>query len=241
MNEHLEIDHTIQTYVRRSSRMTKFQKTSYQNLYALWATDYTKMKDIDTKSVISKDNKFSFANLFGNNNPVICEIGFGSGNATAIIAKENPNKNYLCIEVFKAGIANLLGLINEMNISNIKIIEGDAIKILEESIPDFSISAFHFFFPDPWQKKRHNKRRFMLRPRTNLLQQKLSSFGYIYMVTDWTSYAIEAHSELSKTTNLKSVYELFAPTQVWRPKTKFEAKAIKEGRQIYELMFRKTN
>lgn len=239
MNGNLEIDHTIQTYVRRSSRMTHFQKTSYQNLYATWAIDYAKMKDNKENSCFVINGKLNFASIFSNENPVVCEIGFGSGDATAIIAKENPDKNYLCIEVFRAGIANLLGKIEQMKINNIKIIEGDAIRILEESILDSSISAFHFFFPDPWQKKRHNKRRFMLRPRTDLLQQKLTQSGYIYMVTDWESYAIEAYSQLENTPHLKSQYEGFAPPQEWRPKTKFEGKATKEGRNIYELMFSK--
>ena len=102
------------------------------------------------------------------------EIGFGTGEATAIIARDNPNTNYLCIEVFKAGIASLLGKIEEEKITNIRIIEGDAVKILEKMILPSSISAFHFFFPDPWQKKRHNKRRFIKRERIDLLQENCS-------------------------------------------------------------------
>lgn len=223
----MTIDHTIQTFVRRSRRMTKAQKSAYSELYSAWCV------------TPSEDEPLDFSLIFGNENPVVIEIGFGTGEATAIIAKENPNKNYLCIEVFKAGVASLLGKVDEEKITNIRIIEGDAVKILETIIPSSSISAFHFFFPDPWQKKRHNKRRFIKRERTALLQEKLKSNGIIYMVTDWEDYAFDAFLELSETPNLVSKYEKFAPHQEWRPQTKFERKAIKEGRAIFELLFEK--
>lgn len=138
----MQLDHTIQTFVRRSGRMTKSQKVSYETFYSAWCIPYNEEKTLD------------FTAIFGNDNPVVVEIGFGTGEATSIIAKENPSKNYLCIEVFRAGIASLLGKIEEKKITNIRIIEGDAVKILERMILPSSISAFHFFFPDPWQKKK---------------------------------------------------------------------------------------
>ena len=110
---------------------------------------------------------------------------------------------------------------------------------METVIPPSSVSAFHFFFPDPWQKKRHNKRRFIKRGRTDLLQEKLKENGTIYMVTDWEEYALDAFLELKETPNLVSMYEKFAPSQKWRPQTKFERKALKEGRSIFELLFKK--
>ena len=220
-------DHTIQTFVRRSGRITKAQSKAYNELYSLWCIPYNEEKLID------------FPFIFGNDNPIVIEIGFGTGEATSIIAKENPNRNYLCIEVFKAGIASLLGKIDEKKITNIRIIEGDAVKILEKVILPSSISAFHFFFPDPWQKKRHNKRRFIRRGRTDLLQEKLKEKGIIYMVTDWEDYALDAFLQLKETPNLVSMYEHFAPHQEWRPQTKFERKAIKDGRAIFELIFEK--
>lgn len=223
----MQLDHTIQTFVRRSGRMTKSQKVSYETFYSAWCIPYNEEKTLD------------FTAIFGNDNPVVVEIGFGTGEATSIIAKENPSKNYLCIEVFRAGIASLLGRIEEKKITNIRIIEGDAVKILERMILPSSISAFHFFFPDPWQKKRHNKRRFMRKERTALLQKKLKKQGLIYMVTDWEEYAEDAFLELKATDNLTSIYEKFAPPQEWRPQTKFERKAIKEGRSIFELLFMK--
>lgn len=221
------LDHTIQTFVRRSGRMTNAQKIAYNVLYSTWCIPYNEEIPLD------------FSLIFGNDNPVVIEVGFGTGEATSIIAKENINTNYLCIEVFKAGIASLLGKIEENKITNIRIMEGDAVKILETVIKPSSVSAFHFFFPDPWQKKRHNKRRFIKRERTDLLQEKLKEKGFIYMVTDWDEYAFDAFSELKATPNLVSMYDKFAPHQEWRPQTKFERKAIKEGRAIFELLFEK--
>jgi tRNA (guanine-N(7)-)-methyltransferase len=223
----MTIDHTIQTFVRRSKRMTKAQRLSYERLYSTWCLPY------------NEDELLDFHSIFANDNPIVVEIGFGTGEATAIIARDNPNTNYLCIEVFKAGIASLLGKIEEEKITNIRIIEGDAVKILEKMILPSSISAFHFFFPDPWQKKRHNKRRFIKRERIDLLQEKLKKDGIIYMVTDWEEYALDAFIELNETDNLSSQYEKFAPPQNWRPQTKFERKAIKAGRAIFELLFKK--
>ena len=224
----MSIDHTIQTFVRRSGRMTKSQKMAYKELYSSWCVPYNEEVPLD------------FSIIFGNDNPVVIEIGFGTGEATSTIAKENPDKNYLCIEVFKAGIASLLGKIEENKITNIRIMEGDAVKILETVVFPSSISAFHFFFPDPWQKKKHNKRRFIKRGRTDLLQEKLKGKGIIYMVTDWEEYALDAFLELKETPGLVSLYDKFAPPQNWRPQTKFERKAIKEGRAIFELLFEKS-
>ena len=251
-----KIDHTVRTFVRRSRRMTQLQCSSYQNLYTSWCINYSLLKstfstcdnaknntiknaDENLSNIINKDGTFDFFSLFGNNATITCEIGFGQGDATALIAKNNPCKNYLCIEVFQAGIANLLAKIESEKLTNIRIIEGDAIDILETIIPNESISAFHFFFPDPWQKKKHHKRRFLRRPRTDLLRNKLIAQGYIYMVTDWQDYAFDAFTEMSATDGLTSLYEGFAPHQEWRAQTKFELRAIKEGRQIYEMMFEK--
>jgi len=233
MKEKLEIDHTVQTFVRRSKRMTHFQKNAYDLFYSKWCIPFNN----DSLNDRLGHDKFQFSSIFKNENPIIIEIGFGMGDATFQIAKENPNKNYLCIEVFKAGIASLLGKIESESLKNIRIIEGDAIKILERMIMVHSIEAFHFFFPDPWQKKKHNKRRFIRRPRTDLLQSKLVVNGYIYVVTDWEEYAYDAYKELEATPSLKSMFNGFAPLQPWRPKTKFERKAEKEGREVYEMMF----
>ena len=161
------------------------------------------------------------------------------GAATAIIAEQNPNINYLGIEVHTPGVGRLLGNIRDKNLQNLFIIEHDAMEVLEFMIPDNSVSGFHVFFPDPWPKKKHHKRRLMQRPRTNLLTQKLYEGGYVYMATDWEPYAEFALEELNLTSNLKNKYEGFAPHQEWRPETKFEHKGLLAERKICELFFEK--
>lgn len=218
--------HSIRTFVLRKGRFTAGQKKAYADFYHDWCIPFN-------------GTKLAFQEIFGNDHPVVIEIGFGMGDATAQIAEQNPNINYIGIEVYPAGVGKLLGEIEERKLQNIRIIEADAIEVLETMAPDASISGFHVFFPDPWQKKKHHKRRLIHRPRTALLAKKLQAGGYIYMVTDWEDYAEDAFSELSATEELTSCYEGFAPPQPWRPTTKFEQKGMKKNHRIRELLFTK--
>lgn len=217
----------IKTFVLRASRMTDAQKRDYETLSAKWCIPFDK-------------KHLNFADIFGNSNPVVVEIGFGMGAATAIIAEQNPNINYLGLEVHTPGVGRLLGNIRDKNLQNLFIVEHDALEVLEYMIPDNSVAGFHVFFPDPWPKKKHHKRRLMQRPRTNLLTQKLYEGGYVYMATDWEPYAEFALEELSLTSNLKNKYDGYAPHQEWRPETKFEHKGLAAERKICELFFEKT-
>ena len=214
----------IKTFVLRKGRITDAQKKAYAESAPRWCIPYG-------------TQKLSFTELFTNDHPIIIEIGFGMGVATAEIAAQNPEINYIGIEVFQAGVGKLLSEIEQRGLKNIRIIEHDAIEVLEHMIPDVSIAGFHIFFPDPWQKKKHHKRRLLHRPRTDLLTQKLQENGYLYMVTDWYDYAEDAFAELSATEGLRSKYEGFAPPQAWRPKTKFEQKGLNKAHPITELMF----
>lgn len=217
----------IKTFVLRASRMTDSQKRDYETLSTRWCIPFEK-------------KPLNFADIFNNSNPVVVEIGFGMGAATAIIAEQNPNINYLGLEVHTPGVGRLLGNIRDKNLQNLLIVEHDAMEVLEYMIPDNSVSGFHVFFPDPWPKKKHHKRRLMQRPRTNLLSKKLYEGGYVYMATDWEPYAEFALEELSLTENLKNKYEGYAPHQDWRPETKFEHKGLLAERKICELFFEKT-
>ena len=214
----------IRTYAMRSGRMTDAQKRAY-------ASQSERLR------IPFKDEPLDFAAVFGNENPVTIEVGFGMGQATAEIAQANPDKNYIGIDVYKAGVGRLLSEIERRGLANLRIIEHDALEALEAMIPNSSIAAFHVFFPDPWPKKRHHKRRLMLRPRTELFAQKLIAGGYIFMATDWKPYAEEALLELAATPHLKNAYDGFAPPQAWRPKTAFERKGVAQGREICELIF----
>ncbi len=216
----------IKTYVLRAGRMTAAQRRDYEELSKIWCIPF-EMK------------KLNYAEIFGNTNPVTVEIGFGMGTATALIAEANPDMNYIGIEVHTPGVGKLLGEIRSRNLKNLYIIQFDALDVLEQMITDGSVAAFHVFFPDPWPKKKHHKRRLVKRPNTELFARKLSEGGYFYMVTDWKEYAEFALEELKATAGLENKYSLFAEHQSWRPETKFEAKGIAAEREITELMFLK--
>lgn len=219
----------IRSFVLRQGRMSAAQKRSYENLFPIFGIKGDAAGLLDAQAV------------FGNGKPLIVEIGFGMGTATAKIARENPQINYLGIEVHKPGIGRLLWEIEKAGLNNIRIIEGDAAEIMERRIQDNTVSAFHVFFPDPWPKKRHHKRRLMKRPFTDLLASKLLPGGYIYMVSDWEDYGNTALDELSSTPGLENKYSDsaggFAEHQGWRPETEFEKKGIKKNHAVWELYF----
>ena len=214
----------IHTFQIRAGHFTNSEKKDYEELLPVWGRDY-------------KREKLDWEKVFGNKNPVVIEIGFGMGKATAIIAQNNPDINYLGLEVHKPGIGKLLGEIREKGLKNLRIIEHDALEVLENMIEDESVSAFHIFFPDPWQKKRHFKRRLIQRPRTDLITSKIQKGGYFYFVTDWLPYAEFGIDQLNRTPGLKNKYEGYAPRQEWRPETRFEQKGLDANRVINEMMF----
>lgn len=226
-----EIRREVHTFVIRAGHFTNAEKKDYEELLPVWGIPYDKEK--------FSEKKLDFEEIFGNKNPVVIEIGFGMGKATAIIAENNPNINYLGIEVHKPGIGKLLGEIRERGLKNLRIVAHDAMEVLSDMIADESVSAFHIFFADPWPKKRHHKRRLVQRPRTDLLTKKLVKGGYLYFVTDWLPYAEFAMEELNLTEGLKNRFEGFAPHQEWRPETRFEQKGVDANRVISEMMFEK--
>lgn len=216
----------VKTYVLRIGRMTSAQEKAYNDLSPSWCIPF-------------ENKKINFVDIFGNTNPIVIEIGFGMGDATAKLAKANPNINYIGIEVHRPGVGKLLSEIKRLDLKNLYIIEHDALEVLEYMVGDNSINGFHIFFPDPWPKKRHHKRRLVQRPRTNLIARKLAAGGYIYFVTDWLEYAEFALEELTNTPMLKNKYEGFAEPQPWRAQTKFERKGLSQDRPITELYFEK--
>lgn len=214
----------IKTYVLRKGRMTQSQERDYAELSPKWCIPFS-------------EEKLDFEKVFQNKNPVVIEIGFGMGKATALIAEANPQINYIGIEVHTPGVGKLLGEIKNKNLKNLYIIEHDALEVLDKMIMDESVDGFHIFFPDPWQKKKHHKRRLVQRPHTDLLSKKLKKGAYLYFVTDWLEYAESALPELEATPGLKNKYDGFAEKQTWRPETKFEKRGIEEERPITEIFF----
>ena len=218
----------IRTYVLRMGRMTSAQERDYNELSKQWCVPF-------------EERMLDFPALFGNSHPVTIEIGFGMGTATAEIAEAQPAVNYLGLEVHRPGVGRLLGEIKRRGLRNVYIIQHDALEVLESMVPDESVNAFHVFFPDPWPKKRHHKRRLVQHPHTDLFARKLAPGGYFYMVTDWLEYAETALKELAATPGLKNRFESFAEHQAWRPETKFETKGIAAEHPISELYFIKKN
>lgn len=214
----------IKTFVLRQGRMTENEKRAYDELRQVYCIPF-------------EHRMLNFTEIFNNTNPVTMEIGFGMGHATIEIAKANPEMNYLGSEVHVPGVGRLLSEIKKNQLKNLYILNHDALEVLDVMIPDNSIFGFHIFFPDPWPKKKHHKRRLIQRPHTDILARKLSPGGYIYFATDWEEYAQSAMDELSLTEGLHNKYEGYAPHQEWRPRTKFERKGIEAGREIRELFF----
>ncbi len=220
------IKREVKTYVLRAGRMTAAQEKAYKQLAPAYCIPF-------------ENKRINFVDIFGNTNPIIVEIGFGMGDATWQIAKANPNINYIGIEVHTPGVGKLLSEIQKNELKNLFIIEYDAMEVLQNMFGDNSINGFHIFFPDPWPKKKHHKRRMLQRPRTDLLAKKLSAGGYLYFVTDWLEYAEFALEQLTDTPGLKNKYDGFAEPQLWRNQTKFERKGMAADRVITEIFFEK--
>jgi tRNA (guanine-N7-)-methyltransferase len=172
--------------------------------------------------------------LFPSAKEIIVEIGFGMGDATAEIAKAHPDNGYIAIEVHPPGIGKLLSLIEEHNLSNVRIIEGDAIEILETMFDDHSINGFHLFFPDPWPKMKHNKRRIVNAEFLALIHRKLKASGYINIATDWVPYA-ESINGVFADSALFTGGEV--PRPLWRPYTKFEGKGLDKDHRISDFHY----
>ncbi len=218
-------DRSIRTYVLRAGRMTDSQRASLDALGPLFCVQ------------AESGGKLDFPAVFGNDKPVIAEIGFGMGQATWQIAANNPEINYLCFEVHTPGVGKLLARIGEHGLRNVRIVHHDAVEVFETAIQPESLAGLHIFFPDPWPKKRHQKRR-LLRPGiVELLVSRLSPGGYLYFVTDIEDYAQWTLDLLSETPGLRNRHGGFAPHQEWRPETKFEARARRDGRPAFELLF----
>ncbi|AEF81184.1 tRNA (guanosine(46)-N7)-methyltransferase TrmB [Leadbettera azotonutricia] len=219
----------VKSYVLRIGRMSVAQKRSYDTLSPQFCLPFGEASPLEPEKI------------FGSKKPLVIEIGFGMGIATAMIADQNPEINYLALEVHRPGIGRLLWEIDKRDLKNLRIIEGDAVETIEKQILPGTVSGFHVFFPDPWPKKRHQKRRLIKRPFTDLLANRLQKNAYLYMVTDWADYGEWALAELAATPGLVNKYPGFAEPQSWRPRTKFEEKGLMKEHKITELYFTKDN
>ncbi|MFG6447390.1 tRNA (guanosine(46)-N7)-methyltransferase TrmB [Roseateles sp. BYS180W] len=181
------------------------------------------------------------AATFGRQAPVVLEIGFGMGGATAQIAQALPDHDFIGCEVHEPGVGALLKLIGQEQIGNIRILQHDAVEVLEHMIPKGTLAGVHIFFPDPWHKKRHHKRRLIQPAFVSRLVQYLAPGGYLHCATDWEPYAQQMLEVLSAEPMLHNSSEGYAPKPAYRPLTKFEARGLRLGHGVWDLVFRRKN
>jgi tRNA (guanine-N7-)-methyltransferase len=216
----------IQSFVRRSGRISKAQSIG---LNELWH-DY---------GVNLNEKKLDFNKLFLSKNNVTLEVGFGNGDSLLEMAIDQPNQNFLGIEVYEAGVGRLINEANKNKLSNLKIIKDDAVEVLTNNILDNSISNFQLFFPDPWHKKKHHKRRIVQISFLDLLSNKLKKDGIVHIATDWENYAehimelLESHSHFKNCAG-DHMYSLRPKN---RPLTKFENRGQKLGHGVWDIIF----
>ena len=217
---------SIRSFVLRQGHMTVAQQRAIDTLWPRFGIDYCRQTvDLDA--------------CFDRSNPKVLEIGFGMGTATAEIAKRLPDTDFLAVDVHGPGVGNLLKLIEEGHLGNIRVMRHDAVEVVEDMLADASLDGIHIFFPDPWHKKRHNKRRLVQAPFVAKLLPKLKSGGYIHMATDWEEYAAQMLAVLGGFAELQNTADDYAPTPDYRPETKFEARGKRLGHGVWDLVFKK--
>jgi tRNA (guanine-N7-)-methyltransferase len=179
------------------------------------------------------------ARLFGRTAPVVLEIGSGMGEATAAMAAADPGRDWLAVEVHTPGIANLLALIERDGLTNVRVARGDALALLRWQLGPDSLDAVHVFFPDPWPKARHHKRRLIRPDNVALLRSRLAPHGTLHCATDWAEYAEQMRTVLDDDPGLVNTYDGFAPRPPHRPVTKFERRGLAAGHRIHDLIYRR--
>ncbi|MFY1599211.1 tRNA (guanosine(46)-N7)-methyltransferase TrmB [Micromonospora sp. WMMD737] len=178
------------------------------------------------------------AGLFGRRAPLVLEIGSGMGDTTAEMAAADPDRDYLAVEVHTPGIANLLDLVDRHGLRNVRVAQGDALDLVA-GLPEASLAAVHVFFPDPWPKSRHHKRRIIQPAHVALLRSRLVPGGTLHCATDWAEYAEAMRQTLDADPGLANAHDGFAPRPAHRPVTKFERRALRAGRPIFDLIHRR--
>ncbi|HEX2132033.1 MAG TPA: tRNA (guanosine(46)-N7)-methyltransferase TrmB [Actinophytocola sp.] len=183
------------------------------------------------------DGPLDLAGWFGREAPVLLEIGSGMGETTARLAQAAPELNYLAVEVYPPGLAQLMMRAETMGIENLRLLRGDAVVLLERHVPAGSLHGVRIFYPDPWPKKKHHKRRLVQPSFVALVASRLEPGGRVHLATDWADYAEQMLEVLSAEPLLRNVYDGWAPRPSWRPLTKFESRAEEVGRTSRDLVF----
>ena len=215
---------TIRSFVRRAGRTTTGQARAFEQLGPRFLVPFQPVP-------------LDLAAAFGRDAPTILEIGFGMGEATAHIAGLMPHKNFLCCEVHEPGVGALLKRIGELGLENIRIVQHDAVEVLDRMLRPATLDGVHVFFPDPWHKLRHNKRRLIQPPLVARIADRLRPGGYIHCATDWEPYAHQMLQVLGDEPRLRNSAEGFAPRPDYRPLTKFENRGLRLGHGVWDVVF----
>jgi tRNA (guanine-N7-)-methyltransferase len=221
-----EFTRKIRSFVRREGRLTTGQQHALDTLWPKYGIDMS-------------DTALDLGSIFGNEQPVILEIGFGNGDSLAQMAKGNPGLNYLGIEVHRPGVGHLLYLIEEQGIENLRIMSEDAVEIIRNQIPEQALTGVQLFFPDPWPKKKHHKRRIVQPEFVKLLASRLKPGGFFHMATDWENYAEHMLEVMSAAEDFENSTKEgdFIPRPDSRPLTKFEQRGQRLGHGVWDLLY----
>ena len=216
----------IRSYVLRQGRVSNAQQRAHDTLLPKFGIPYS-------PQIIDLNR------IFGREGTKVLEIGFGMGETTAIIAAQHPENDYLGIEVHTPGVGSLLKNIGEQSLCNVRIIQHDAVEVLQNMIEPGTFDAVHIFFPDPWPKKRHHKRRLIQPEFVALLVGRMKPAAYMHVATDWQEYAEQVIDVLKREPQLENTAQDYAPRPDYRPQTKFESRGLKLGHGVWDIVFRR--
>lgn len=216
----------IRSFVHRRGHITQRQRDALEQLMDKWAIPYA-------------PRRLDPAAVFGREAPTILEIGFGMGETTEKIALARPEDNFLGVEVFNAGVGSMLHRIETSQIPNVRIIQHDAVEVVRDMIAPDSLAGVHVYFPDPWPKKRHHKRRLLQPPFVHLLASRIRPGGYLHCATDWQDYAVQMLEVLGGEALLENTAQDYAERPSYRPQTQFETRGLRLGHGVWDLIFKR--
>ena len=228
MSQELPILRRIRSFVKREGRLTEGQERALKELFPLYGLEL-------------QDTPLNFADVFQRTAPTILEIGFGNGSSLSEMAMNNPEQDYIGIEVHRPGVGNLLSQIEKLSLTNLRVMNEDAVDVLNKMIADGSLSAVYLFFADPWHKTRHHKRRIVQKEFVQLLRKKIKVGGVFHMATDWEAYAkhmMRVMTEAEGFSNTAAIGQ-YLPRPDYRPLTKFEQRGQRLGHGVWDLIFKK--
>lgn len=217
----------IRSFVRREGKLTSGQDKALNEVWPLVGVP------LDAQLI-------EFDQLFKRTAPVVLEIGFGNGLSLAHMAEQHPELNFFGIEVHRPGVGSLLVQVKKLGLENVRVSQDDAVEVFKQQVPPDSLSRLQIFFPDPWHKKRHHKRRLINTEFINLAVSRLKGGGTLHVATDWENYAEQILEVLSACPLLANTAENYAPKPDYRPSTKYEERGIRFGHEVFDLVFKKS-